>query len=150
MDEARKLSSDSEGSQFGSHPSFDATETAEVPGFIPTKQELKQIIAYWVHWDLFYAFFYFQTGSSGSDEMSVGIYACRRRHSAAKLLSEREIDEVVEQAHRDFKYRLKISDHAWDIFMHGTEEQWDAYQEQWNRGFDEACNRRTKETDSKK
>src|SRR5262245_2402485 len=132
MEKEYKLSDDSEGlgvlsaNRFtiGSDLEVNGTEAEEIPVFIPTKQELKEIVKYWIHRALDIHFYYFCYELL---DWRVSNYARRRINRAGKILTEQEMDEMIAEAERDLKNKYKISDEVWNIFKNGSSEQWEAY-----------------------
>lgn len=59
--------------------------------------------------------------------MAPSVYASRRINRIAQILSEPELNQVIEEVERDFKREHKISDADWDTFKNGTMEQWESY-----------------------
>jgi hypothetical protein len=126
-----KLSSDSEWLEFltngeitiGFVQEVNGNEAVEVPEFVPTKHELKEIVKYWFHQTLQNDFFFFETGCSGSTEWRINIYAERRINRAAEILSEQELDELIADAERGFKKEYKIPDEVWNIFKNGSRQE---------------------------
>jgi len=131
-----KLSTDSEGLGAWGDKTFVVGHVSEVngseayeevPEFVPTKHELIQIAKYWFLRQLENDFFFFVFAQTGSSEWRESVYASRRINRIAQILSEPELNQVIEEVERDFKREHKISDADWDTFKNGTMEQWESY-----------------------
>jgi hypothetical protein len=109
------------------------TGATEVPDFNPTRPELIQLVKYWKKSALDSEYSVFLTGQIGSTDMRMQPFAYRRIARIADLIGEDEIRKVVQEAENEFG--RSADPKAWDIFLHGTSEQWDEMPEEFYRGF---------------
>jgi len=130
MDKKYKVSSDSEALDglFWWASEVFGPEACEIPEFTPTKHELIQIAKSWYNRVLDYGFFYFALGQYSSTHWLVKTYANRRIGRVAKILSEKEFNELLADVERGFKEK-HISDEEWNTFTKGSQEEWAAHQD---------------------
>jgi len=93
----------------------------EIPQFVPTRNELVELLKYWTRVSIDHRYLYFlyrQYCSSGSRRQD---FAERRMARIEKLLGEeatKVIDGVIAEFGKTEDARL------WNIFMNGTAEDW--------------------------
>jgi len=108
-------------------------DSAEMPGFVPTRHELIQLVKYWATLDLDKQFYFFLYSQTGSNDSRRGAFARRRISRIAAIRGEEEVRKAIEEAEQ--KYRETIDPRAWSIFQDGTPEERDAFQEEVQRSF---------------
>lgn len=117
----------------GSVSEVNGPDSVEMPGFVPTRHELIQLVKYWATLDLDQQFYFFLYTQTGSDDRRRGAFARRRISRIATILGEEEVQKAMQEAQRE--YSKKIDPRAWSIFMDGTPEQQAAFQEEVQRSF---------------
>jgi hypothetical protein len=107
----------------------------EVPEFVATRHELKQLAAYWAEERLEQDFDWFLYQSSGSSEWRWSAFINRRLNRLAEVLGQEAMRVVQDDAIVSFRKRYpKITDEDWRVFTTGSEEE----QEVWrNKVFGE-------------
>jgi hypothetical protein len=108
-------------------------DSAEMPGFVPTRHEMIQLVKYWATLDLDQQFYFFLYTQTGSDDRRRGEFARRRICRIAAILGEEEVRKAILEAEQE--YRKTIDPRAWSIFKDGTPEEQDAFQEEVQRSF---------------
>jgi hypothetical protein len=108
-------------------------DSAEMPGFVPTRHELIQLVKYWATLDLDKQFYFFLYTQTGSDDRRRGAFARRRICRIAAILGEEEVRKAIEEAEQE--YSKKTYPRAWSIFKDGTLEERAAFQEEVLRSF---------------
>jgi len=104
---------------------------SEVPGFIPLKHELLQLVKYWVEEDLRGQWWRFTTGWIGRFESNISALACARIGEIKALIGTNEVTKAVEEAQERFK--AEQDERLWEIFVNGDMDQWMAVQEEHDR-----------------
>jgi hypothetical protein len=107
-------------------------DSAEMPGFVPTRHELIQLVKYWATLELDKQFYFFLYTQTGSDDRRRGAFARRRICRIAAILGE-EVRKAIEEAEQE--YSKKTAPRAWSIFKDGTPEERGAFQEEVQRSF---------------
>jgi len=104
----------------------------EVPGFVPRRNELCQLVAYWVRSTLltdFWMLFVYQT--SGIEDIDHVYWAEARVGAIMKFLGEKETKEIIERTKQEYRESLPPEYREyWDIFLHGTREERKAAQQE--------------------
>ncbi len=95
----------------------------EIPGFIPTREELSQLVKYWasVHLDKDWSFFC--TGSTGSSEILLDAFAGQRISRITSLLGDEDVDTAIAEVYAQFRERQ--GQKVWQIFRQGNQAQRD-------------------------
>ncbi len=97
----------------------------EVPGFVPTRQELSVLVKYWtikiIDYD-FFVFCYEQTSSSDSRRKA---FASRRIARIEAFIGADAVERAVNDAYEE--YGQTTNSEAWRIFLHGTDEEFRAF-----------------------
>jgi hypothetical protein len=104
-------------------------DSAEVLNFAPTRYELIQLVKHWatiVIDDSFVCFLYQQ--HSSSSERRRRAFAGRRINRIATVLGEEAVEKAINEAEEE--YSKPVSPRAWSIFKNGTEEEWQAFQDE--------------------
>ncbi len=93
----------------------------EVPDFVPTRNELLQLVKYWVQVavEVNYAWFLYQV--TGSVEIRMQPFAVRRIDRIVDVLGEEAVKQAVEEAYEEF--RKREDPRLWDIFLNGSDEE---------------------------
>ncbi len=99
----------------------------EIPAFVPTRHELRQLAAYWDRELLEHQWFWFTCAQAGSDDSRRTAFARRRLARIGAVLGEEEMKQIVAETDRDFtkgfdEDALKL----WDVFKHGDAEKYEA------------------------
>ena len=102
----------------------------EIQGFTPTLHELTELLKYWVKVAIDLDYEYFVYSCWGSDLSRLYSYAECRVAQIKELLGKRA-RPAVEEAYREFG--STVDKRCWEIFMHGTEEQRSALQDEIRR-----------------
>ena len=100
----------------------------EVPGFVPTRGELIQIVKYWANVELNLNYYMFFHSTTGSDLLRQTSFAQRRIGRIAKILGEDEVRKAIDGVYTKFEKDLEVftefgedlDKEAWDIFLHRT------------------------------
>jgi hypothetical protein len=99
----------------------------EVPGFVPTKNEILQLVRYWATEIIGLDFSFFLYGATGSSEWRTREFANRRLKTISKLIGQQEVTTAVEQARETFAKRVDAR--AWKVFWEGTKEEQEEFQQ---------------------
>jgi|SRR5271170_1123076 len=145
--ENRKACPDSEGLGFWGNQSFrvgyvdevNGPNSVEMPDFAPTRCELIQLAKYWTTIVIDLRFDYFLYCQTGSSEYRRSVFANRRVERIAEILGEEEIDRVIDQAYEE--YGKKQDPRAWSIFLNGTPQEQEAFQDEIQRRISEQIER---------
>jgi hypothetical protein len=107
----------------------------EVPNFVSTRNELLQIVKYWVKElvGLEYAHFCYQI--SGGTETLLRAFVDRRIARITELLGEDEVKQATEEAYEEFGKEQDPK--VWKVFLAGTKEEREAVQEEIDRKMQE-------------
>jgi hypothetical protein len=102
----------------------------EVPEFVLTVHELKQLAVYWMGERIDHDFDYFCYQQTGSSEWRWSVFISRRLDRLAETLGEEAMQQVRKTAVQTYrKCYPKINDEDWRIFTTGTgveQEAWRA------------------------
>ena len=134
--EKRKACPDSEGLGFWGDERFtvgyvdevNGPNSAEMPEFVPTLYELIQLAKYWATIVIDLRFDYFLYTGTGSSEWRLDAFANRRVGRIGKILGQDEINKVIDQAYK--QYGKEQDPRAWSIFLNGTPEEQEAFQDE--------------------
>lgn len=143
----RKPCPDSEGLGFWGNEAFavgyvkeiNGPYCMEMPEFVPTRYELIQLAKYWATLDLDLEFDFFLYCQTGSSDYRRGAFARRRVRRIADILGKGEVDKLIDEVYEE--YDKKHDARAWAIFMTGTPEEQEAFQDEIQRRFCEASER---------
>lgn len=113
--------------------------SAEMPEFVPTRYELIQLAKYWVTIALDLRFDYFLYTSTGSSEWRLDAFASRRVGRIVEILGQDEINKVIDQAYEE--YGKEQDPRAWSIFLNGTPEEKEAFQDEIQQRISEQIER---------
>lgn len=114
----------------GNVDAINGKDGSEVPDFVPTRHELKQLVMYWLHERINHDFEWFAYQQTGSSEWRWSVFISRRLYRLAKILGEEMMQQVHKDAVDSYRQRYpKISDEDWRVFTAGTDEE----QEAWRR-----------------
>jgi hypothetical protein len=155
LDEWRKATStnkrnacpDSEGLGFWGDERFtvgyvdevNGPNSAEMPEFVPTRYELIQLAKYWATIVIDLRFDYFLYTQTGSSEWRLDAFARRRVGRIGKILGQDEINKVIDQAYEE--YGKEQDPRAWSIFLNGTLEEQQAFQDEIQQKISEQIER---------
>jgi len=126
----------------GSVDEVNGPGAAEIPDFVPTRHELLQLLNFWVKEALDYEYFEFLYAQTGSTELRLIPYAWRRINRIGELLGEERAKKAVEEAYAEFGKNKNQRD--WEIFMHGSSEDWKALQDEIHREMEDYFRSREK------
>lgn len=143
----RKPCPDSEGLGFwggngiciGYVSEINGPDSAEMPEFVPTRYELLQLAKYWATLDLDLQFDFFLYGQSGSSEYRRSAFARRRVGRIAEILGREQVDKLIDEVYEE--YGKKQDARAWAIFVTGTPEEQEAFQDEIQMRICEASER---------
>jgi len=105
----------------------------EVPEFVPTRQELIQLVKYWVEEVIKVDYDQFITGWFDGSQARLVILASHRINRIAGLLGKKAVDQSIDQVYAEFGE--KQEKRHWDIFLNGTKEQRDAVQDEFREAL---------------
>lgn len=145
--EKRKPCPDSEGLGFWSNRGFtigyvdevNGPNSDEMPEFVPTRYELIQLAKYWTTIVIDLRFDYFLYTQTGSSEWRLDAFAWRRVGRIGEILGQDEINKVIDQAYEE--YGKKQDPRAWSIFLTGTPEEQQAFQDEIQQKISEQIER---------
>jgi len=143
----RKACPDSEGLGFwgderftvGSVDEVNGPNSAVMPEFLPTRYELIQLAKYWATIALDLSFDYFLYTQTGSSEWRLDAFARRRVGRIGEILGQDEINKVIDQAYEE--YGKEQDPRAWSIFLNGTPEEQEAFQDEIQQKIGEQIER---------
>jgi len=105
-DKTKKLSEDAQGLEarggIGFVDMIVGESGVEVPGFVPTKNEVLQLVQYWATEIIDLHFFYFLYGQSGSEESRTLYFAHRRLDTISQLIGEEEVNQSMQTSRAGF------------------------------------------------
>ncbi len=109
----------------------------EVPDFVPTLHELKQLASYWMHERIDHDFEWFAYQQTGSSEWRWSVFIFRRLNRLAEILGEKAMQEVRKDAVESYrKCYPRINDEDWRVFTTGTEQEQEAWRTKlWKEMF---------------
>jgi hypothetical protein len=145
--ENRNACPDSEGLGFWGNQGFtvgyvdevNGPNSAEMPELVPTRYELIQLAKYWATIALDLRFDYFLYTQTGSSEWRLDAFARRRVGRIGEILGQEEIEKVIAQAYEE--YGKKQDPRAWSIFLNGTPEEQQAFQDEIQQKIGEQIER---------
>jgi hypothetical protein len=105
----------------------------EMPSFIPTLDELLQIVKYWFNKRLETDWFFFNTGTTGSSEWRLKVFANRRIAKIASIVGENDVRQAIDEVYGEFREQHSENMRLWQIFRKGDQRQWDVVQDEFNR-----------------
>src|SRR5262245_57069626 len=106
---------------------------AEVPGFTPTRHELRQLAKYWAETALEIEYDWFIYAQVGGTDMRLEPFAQRRIARIANLLGTEEVQKLVSEV--EIEFGKKQYPRAWEIFCHGTKEEREQFQDEIHRAL---------------
>ena len=96
----------------------------EVPDFVPTRNELLQLVKYWERVTLEIEYFWFLYQQTGSTDIRMRPFALRRINRIADVLGEEAVKQAIEEVYEEF--RKREDPRLWDIFLNGSDEDREA------------------------
>ena len=120
-DNERLYPSGNEKLIFGYMDEVNGTVAVEVSGFIPTRQELIQLVKYWAKMKIDVEYFMYVHQQTGSDLLSEKSFAEYRIGRIAKILGDDEANKAVQEAYTEFGGDQDKQ--LWDKFMNDDYEQ---------------------------
>ncbi len=111
----------------GAVDAINGADGQEVPGYIPTVHELKQLAAYWYEERIDHDFESFAYRRTDSRVWRWSVFTGRRLSRLAEILGDDAMQEVWEKAIAS--YRHKLTDEDWRIFTSGTDEEQEAWRQ---------------------
>jgi hypothetical protein len=126
-----------EGSMLGSLGSINLEDGNEVPDFVPTLHELKQLALYWTNEQLEHEFALFAYQQGGSSERRYWNLIDSRLNRLAEILGEEAMQQVDKDAVASYRQRYTtINDEDWRVFTTGTEKEQEAWRTKlWDAMF---------------
>jgi hypothetical protein len=145
--EKRQACPDSEGLGFWGTQSFtvgyvdevNGPNSVEMPDFAPTRYELIQLAKYWATIVIDLRFDYFLYTQTGSSEWRLDAFANRRVGRIGEILGQDEFNKVIDQAYEE--YGKKQDPRAWSVFLNGTPEEQQAFQDEIQQKISEQIER---------
>jgi hypothetical protein len=114
----------------GSVDAINGEDGKEVPEFVGTRHELKQLAGYWMGERIERDFDWFVFQSTGSSEWRWSEYISRRLDRLAEVLGPEAMRAVHGDAVAAFrKHHPKITDEDWHVFTAGSEEEQEAWRD---------------------
>ena len=112
-----------DGGVLGSVDEVNGPGSRVCPGFRPTVEELRILARHWlkISYDLEINFFY--TRSTGSTEYRLNEFAMRRLARIEEAIGNGEFTPIESEVCE--KYRIKMGERHWEIFMHGSQDERD-------------------------
>ena len=105
--------------------------SGEVPEFVPTRDELIQLVKYWATMVIDIRYWSFVAGQTGRDDFRLENLALVRIQRIAEIIGDEEVAKAVNEA----KAELSKEAQGWDIFLNGTEEQREAFRVEFQQGM---------------
>ena len=100
---------------------------AEVPEFVPTRQELLELVKYWTRIALEAQYSTFVHAKTGSPEIRRIPFAWNRIGHIGCLLGDEVVYKAVEETTQAFEKNCNPGE--WEIFVHGDQGAWESYRE---------------------
>jgi hypothetical protein len=121
----------------GSVGPINGEDGKEVPDFVPTLHELKQLALYWMRERIDRDFEWFAYQQSGSSEWRWNVFISRRLNRLAEVLGEEAMKQVGKDAVKSYrKCYPSISDEDWRVFTTGTDQEQEAWRTKlWTEMF---------------
>jgi hypothetical protein len=108
----------------------------EIATYVPTRDELVRAVRHWQRQILDIGWFVFITGQVGSLDMRRRCYAWNFIAKAAQAIGNEAVHEAIKEV--DDKFRSKVNDERlWKIFARGSDDEWQAVQDEMYRKFRE-------------
>jgi hypothetical protein len=114
--------------------SVNGSGAEEVPGFVPTRHELIELVKYWYGRWLGNDYFYFLTGQTGSTENRENPFAARRIDRIQTVLGQETVDRAIAAVMA--KFSEGIAPETWNIFLNGDQAQRQAVQERFHEDIE--------------
>jgi len=108
----------------------------EIQGFVPTRDELIQIVNYWAEIELDVNFFMFIHDQVESHWLRESSFARHRIWRIAKILGEDEVRKAIDEVYA--KFGKDLDKRTWNIFLHGTKAQRATLQEEVQQEMNES------------
>jgi hypothetical protein len=109
---------------------YEKQDDNEVPEYVPTRRELKQLAVYWaVEYiaNRFWWFVYQQTGAAERRERNEALIHLNRM---SEILGSETMEIVWRDAEASFRKRGKgLTDEDWRVFAEGTEQEREAWRD---------------------
>ena len=96
-------------------------DAAEVPAFVPTRDELMQLAKYWAELELDLTYLMASTGTVGSDWLRKTSFAGRRLGRIERALGGDEVHEIVTRVREQFA--ATGDPEVWKLFCDGRHEE---------------------------
>lgn len=144
------------GLVFGYTNEVNGPGAEELKEFVVTRHELIQIVKYWAERRLGDSWDTFVTGDGiNTTDFYQRCFAKRRIARAERALGKEAVDKAFKEVEDEFKAGVKprpaIDARLWGVFVHGTEEQRAAVQEEfWRKMREKDAERALKELDELK
>jgi hypothetical protein len=102
----------------------------EVPEFVVTRHELRQLARYWYDERIFKSFWFFIYQSTDGFEWRWSVYINYRLDRLTQVLGTEAMQELLDDAVKSFRNRCtQITDEDWRVFTSGTEDEQQAWRE---------------------
>lgn len=95
----------------------------EMPGYIPTREELVRLLEHWYRQVLSVDWWQFTTGTRWGSDHRLRYYGCARIEELTTVLGDGAVKTAIEVVENAFKAGHDAR--LWDIFKNGTPEQWE-------------------------
>lgn len=93
----------------------------EVPGFLPNRHELVQLVKYWAREVLITELGWLETGQAGGRETRIRAFALDRVSQIRDLIGNEEVEQAIDMVYAELK--KNTDPQFWDIFLHGNKAQ---------------------------
>lgn len=114
----------------GSVDAVNGEDGKEVPEFVATRHELKQLAGYWMSERIEHDFYWFLFQQTGSSEWRWSAYISRRLNRLREILGPEMMREAWDAAAASFRKRQPtLTDEDWRVFTQGTQEEQDAWRD---------------------
>jgi len=111
----------------------DQIKALEIPNYIPTREEIIQIVKYWIKEVLEVQYYQFVTGAHSGSDWRLISFARNQGDHITEVLGIEAMDQAINEVYA--KFGEKQEKRIWNIFLNGTKEQRDAvvdeFQGEW-------------------
>lgn len=114
-------------------PDIWAEGAEEVPAFRVTETELRVLARYWRYVDLEIDTGRFLFAQIGDTELYFYPHVCERMDAAALVIGGDGFRELTRDI--DELFRASLGDRRWEVYLHGSEEDWDAVRDEVHEEF---------------
>jgi hypothetical protein len=104
-------------------------EGEEVPEYVATRHELRQLAVYWSRERLNRDIWWFLFQQTGSTDWRWSIYIDRRLDRLQQILGEEVMTNAFDDVSARWRKLHKFSDEDWRVFVQGSEREQEAWRE---------------------